>query len=131
FQNGTFSFLPRFSTSIDDTNPPIYTVEVENEYTSGPYTYTWYLDGNIVEEFENQNQIEQEFSGNEVFHYTVVVGDGEYYSVVNFTIERLYIEFAIDENTDSVTASIKGAALAFIHLEDYTYQWYQLDASGV
>ena len=131
YKNGTFSFIKRFATSLDDTNLPIYKVIVDNEYSSGPYTYEWYLEGNLVEELENQNQVEQELPDNEILHYTVLVGDGEYYSILNFTIERLYIEFNINENNNSVTASIRGAALQFINIEDYEFQWYALDAAGL
>lgn len=133
YENNTFSLIPRFTTSINDTNKPTYVVEIENEYSSGPYTYEWYLEDNIVEELRNQNQVVQEKSWDTEYNYTVLVGDGQYYSILHFTVTRytLYIEFDINEQNDSVTARLEGEALPFINLDDYTYQWYTLDIAGL
>lgn len=133
FENGTFSFVKRFETTLNDTNKPIYKVEVNNEYSSGPYTYTWYLNGNLVPELQDKDQVEQERTWDTEYNYTVLVGDGTYFSILNFTVERfsLEIEFDIDEANNRVTARLVGEALEFINLEDYEYQWYKLDIAGM
>ena len=133
YENGTYSFIQRFNVSLDDSNKPIYRIEVDNPYSSGPYSYTWYLDDKIVEELNNQSEVEQEKSWETDYNYKVLINDGEYYSLFEFIVERytLYLEFDINEVNDSVTASIEGEAVPFIDLNDYTYQWYTLDIAGL
>ena len=133
FENGTFSFIPRFTTYLNDSNKPTYKIEVENQYSGGPYTYTWYLDDKIVSELENKNQVVKEQDWETDYNYTVIIGDGKYYSILKFTVKRysLYIEFDINEQSNKVTAKLAGEALPFINLEDYTYQWYSLDIAGL
>lgn len=130
YENGTFYLIPRFITSLNDSKMPIYSVDIDNQYSNGPYTYKWYLEGEIVDELENQNQVYQEFSWERDFNYTVLINDGEYYALLDFTISRLYIDFEINELNDSVTATVKGSALEFIDATKYTYQWYITDISG-
>lgn len=133
YENGTYSFIQRFYTSLDDTNKPTYIVNVENEYNNGPYTYEWYLNGNLVESLNNQNQVIQEKTWDTDFNYTILVGDGQYYSILHFTIYKytLYLEFNINEQNNTVTANLAGEALPYINLDNYTYQWYILDVAGL
>ena len=133
YSNNTYSFADRFTVSLNDSNKPIYKIEVDNEYSAGPYLYTWYLDGEIVEELKDKTEIKQEKSWDRDYNYTVVVYDGEYFSVLDFTIEKLslFIEFDINESNDTVTARLAGEALPYIDLNDYTYQWFTLDIAGL
>lgn len=133
YENGTFSFNTRFNLTLDKSNKPTYVVNIENIYSQGPYTFEWYLEGNLVTELQNKNQVTQENSWERDYNYTVLVGDGTYYSVLNFTVKRysLYLEFDINESNNSVTARLAGEALEFINPNDYTYQWYTLDIAGL
>lgn len=133
YENGTFSFNTRFNLSLDKTNKPTYIVNVEDSYSQGPFTYEWYLEENLVNELQNKNQVTQENSWERDYNYTVLVGDGSYYSVLDFTVKRysLYLEFDINEANNSVTARLAGEALEFINPNDYTYQWYTLDIAGL
>ena len=133
FENNTFSFITRFNTNLDSSGKPTYIINVENSYSQGPYTYEWYLEGNVVNELRDKNKVTQENSWERDYNYCVLVGDGNYYSVINFTIKRysLYLEFDVNESNDSVTARLAGEALEFINPADYTYQWYRVDIAGV
>ena len=133
FENGTFSFIKRFDVSVDSTNKPTYTINVDDTYSTGPYTYEWYLEGVLQENLRNQNQIIQESSFDRAYNFNILIGDGEYYAYVYFTIPRLslYFEFDIDEENNSVTARLAGEALEFVDLNDYEYQWYTLDLAGI
>ena len=133
YSNGTYTFIKRFETSVDDSNKPTYVINIDNAYSSGPYTYEWYLDGQEVTELENQNQITQDPIWDYDYDYYILISDGEYYSIENIFIERLSLEivFDIDYQNDRVTASLAGTALPYINLDDYTYQWYTIDIAGL
>ena len=133
YENNTFTFEPRFSAEVDETNEPTYIVNVENSYSNGPYTYEWYLNGNKVDELTDKNQVTQEKSWAEDYKYTVLIGDGTYYVVLEFIVEKysLYIDFNINNTNKMVTASLAGDALPYINLDDYTYQWYIVDIAGL
>ena len=132
YSNGTFSLRSRFEASVDSSAKPTYRLIVNNGYTSGPYTYTWYLDGNIIPEWQNQTQITKDQSWDKDYIYDVVIYDGSYYYVAKITIEKLslYIEFTSNRNNSTVTGTLAGEALPYINLNDYTYQWYKLDITG-
>ena len=132
YSNGTFSLRSRFEASVDSSAKPTYRVIVNNSYTSGPFTYTWYLDGNILPELQNQTQITKEQSFDKEYLYDVVIYDGSYYYVAQVTIERLslYLEFTSNRNNNTVTGTLAGDALPYINLNDYTYQWYKIDITG-
>ena len=132
YSNGTFSLRSRFEASVDSSAKPTYRVIVNNSYTSGPFTYTWYLDGNILPELQNQTQITKEQSFDKDYLYDVVIYDGSYYYVAQVTIERLslYLEFTSNRNKNTVTGTLAGDALPYINLNDYTYQWYKIDITG-
>ena len=133
FSNGTYTFNKRFSTSVDDSNEPTYVILINNSYTSGPYTYTWYLDGEIQEDLTNQNQITQEKTWDRSYEYVILISDGTYSAVERIYIPQytLYIEFDINYQNNRAYGYLAGEALPFINLEDYTYQWYKVDVSGL
>ena len=132
YSNGSFSLRPRFEATVDSSAEPTYRVIVNNSYSSGPYTYTWYLDGNIVTELQNQTQVTQEQAFDREYLYDVLIFDGEYYYVVQLKVEKLslYIEFTEDIANGTITGNLAGNALPYIDLDDYTYQWYVLDITG-
>lgn len=132
YEDGTFKLNPRFDILIDDSNKPVYSVSVENNYSSGPYSYTWYFEGNVVDELQDKTQVTHEQDLYNDIIYTVVVSDGKYCSVSNVVIEKysLYIEFTGNNSAKTVTANFAGDAVPYIDLDDYTYQWYKLDITG-
>ena len=132
YEDGTFKLNPRFDLSVDDSNKPVYRVEVENDYSSGPYLYTWYFEGNIVDNLQDKTEVTHEQDLYQDFIYTVVVSDGTYYSVADVVIEKysLYIEFSENTANKSLTARLAGDAVPYLDLDDYTYQWYSLDITG-
>ncbi len=132
YSGGEFNLRPRFEAYVDSSAQPTYKVIVNNSYTSGPYTYTWYLDGNIITNLQNQTQVTQEQVFDRDFLYDVVIFDGKYYYVAQIKIERLslYIEFTEDIANGTITGNLAGNALPYINLNDYTYRWYILDVTG-
>lgn len=106
YSNGTFSFIKRFSTSIDDSNAPTYKVITYNQYSSN-LTYKWYIN-DVIDESLTGDSITKEMSWESEYNIEALVYDGKYYSVAAFTIPRLTIEieFDIDNNNDKVTARL-------------------------
>ena len=106
YTNGTFSFIKRFNTSIDDSNAPTYKVITDNQYSSN-LTYKWYIN-DVIDESLTGDSITKEMSWESEYNIEVLVYDGKYYSVAAFTIPRLTIEieFDIDNNNDKVTARL-------------------------
>lgn len=132
YSGGEFNLRPRFEASVDSSTQPTYKVIVNNSYTSGPYTYTWYLDGDVITNLQNQTQITQEQAFDREYLYDVVIFDGKYYYVAQIKIEKLslYIEFTEDIANGTITGNLAGNAVPYINLDDYTYQWYILDVTG-
>ena len=132
YEDGTFKLNPRFDISINDSRKPVYSIKVENDYSSGPYSYTWYFEGNIVDELKDKTQVTHEQDLYQDYIYTVVVSDGKYYSIANVVIEKysLYIDFTVNNSKKTVTARLAGDAIPYLDLDDYTYQWYSLDVTG-
>ena len=132
YEDGTFKLNPRFNISINDSKKPVYSIKVENDYSSGPYSYTWYFEGNIVEELKDKTQVSHEQDLYQDYIYTVVVSDGKYYSIANVVIEKysLYIDFTVNNSKKTVTAKLAGDAVPHLDLDDYTYQWYEIDITG-
>lgn len=106
YTNGTFSFIKRFNTSIDDSNAPTYKVITDNQYSSN-LTYKWYIN-DVIDESLTGDSITKEMSWESEYNIEVLVYDGKYYSVAAFAIPRLTIEieFDIDNNNDKVTARL-------------------------
>lgn len=133
YEDGEFKLNPRFELILDESGAPVkYRVDVKNDYSSGPYTYTWYFEGEIVEELQDKTEVSHEQDLFQDFVYTVVAYDGTYYSVMDVVIERysLYLEFTENTSNKTLTSKLAGDALPYIDLDDYTYQWYSLDITG-
>lgn len=132
YEDGTFKLNPRFDISINNSRKPVYSIKVENDYSSGPYSYTWYFEGNIVEELQDKTQVTHDQDLYQDYIYTVVVSDGKYYSIANVVIEKysLYIDFTVNNSKKTVTAKLAGDAVPHLDLDDYTYQWYEIDITG-
>lgn len=128
YSNSTFNFIPRFNMQIQE-NKPTYTVSVENNYSTGQHSYTWYVDGEQDNTLNNQTSIIKEQDMDNTYKIEVLAHDGLYYSMLSFEIEpySLYIEFDINEGNRTVNVSLEGDALPYVDLDDYTYQWYTVD----
>lgn len=133
YANGTYSLIPRLEASIDNSNAPTYKVNIVNNYNQSPtYTYKWYIN-NELDTSNTSNSITQEPSLTNEYNFEVIISDGTYYGIAKFTIPALdlHIEFDINKNNNSVVARLAGEALPYINLQDYTYQWYKEDITGI
>ena len=131
YENGTFTFKERLTSSVNENPENTYNLEITDPWQIGNYETTWYKNGEEDTSIDGLSYTWQE-NYEEDENWVVVVFDGEYYTAVRFTIERLGVEivFDINENNDSVTASLEGPGLKYTTVDDFTFQWYELDIAG-
>ena len=133
YENGNLTLIPRHTAPITETNANEFTANISDPYNTGTYTYTWYNEG--VQDTTNTSNIYNctpSYTNDQ--NITLITYDGQYYAIIEFIVEKLYIkiEFDIDSpTTGTVTARLVGNALPFINIdEDYTFTWYKEDVSG-
>ena len=131
YENGTFTFKERLTSSVNENPENTYNLEITDPWQIGNYETTWYKNGEEDTSIDGLSYTWQE-NYEEDENWVVVVFDGEYYTAVRFTIERLGVDivFDINENNDSVTASLEGPGLKYTSVNDFTFQWYKEDIAG-
>ena len=130
YENGTFSFRERLTSSVNENPEYTYTLEITDPWQIGNYETHYYKNG-TEEPWENSSYTWTE-NYEEDENWVIVTSDGEYYTVTKFTIESLGVDivFNINENNDSVVASLEGPGLKYTTVDDFTFQWYITDISG-
>ena len=127
YSNGTFKLVERLTTTIEEDPAGTYNVEVLDNYNINNYTSVWYVDGvnTITADTYSTSALY-----NDDIEIEVVTDDTYYYTVSKFTIPKLAVQirFNIDTINHSVAATVTGEG---VNPEDYTYQWYQTDLSGL
>ena len=134
YQNNSFSFKSRLTTSIEETETSDgsdFTVIVSDLYQIGTYTYNWYKD-DVQDTSIQGNSYHWILNYENDENLMVITSDGTYYTVSKFIIEKVSVNivFNINENNDSVTAVLEGRGLRFTSVSDYTFQWYKEDIVG-
>jgi len=132
YSNGTFSLVERLTTTITEEPASTYNVVVGDNYdTSGTvnYNYAWYVDGTIDSGVTIPEYVMTPLQLDDI-NIEVVTDDGYYYTVSKFIIPKLEVQirFNIDTMNHSVIATITGEN---VDSNDYTYQWYKTDISGL
>lgn len=132
YTNSDLALIPRITATATETADNVCTIDINDPYNTGEYTYTWYVNGELDETLTGETGPTLESSFETEYDIKVVVYDGTYYAVETYYIPRLTIdiEFNINNSNNSVTAALTGTALQYASLEDYTYQWYMLDIAG-
>lgn len=132
YSNNELGLIPRITATATETTDNVCTIDIDDPYNTGSYTYTWYVNGEKNETLTGATGPTLEPSFETEYDIKVVVYDGTYYAVATYYIPRLTIdiEFDVNNTNQSVTATLTGTALQYVDLEDYTYQWYMLDIAG-
>ena len=130
YENGTFSFKERLTSSVNENPEYTYNLEITDPWQIGNYETHYYKNG-TEEPWEDFSYTWKE-NYEEDENWVIVTFDGEYYTVTKFTIECLGVDivFDINENNDSVTASLEGPGLKYTTVDDFTFQWYRKDIAG-
>ena len=132
YESGELALIPRITATAVETAENVYSIEIDDPYNTGTYTYTWYINGQRDDTITGTTSPTLTPNFDTGYDVDVLVYDGTYYAIASYYIPKLYIdiEFDINESNDSVVASLVGTALPYVNLEDYTYQWYKLDIIG-
>ena len=133
YENGDLNLIPRLKVSAIESGPNTFTANVDDSYNIGTYTYKWYNNG-TADTTNTTDTYSCAPSYTDDQDIILMASDGQYFALVEFIVEKLYIniEFDIDTpTTGSVTARLVGTALPYIDPdEDYTYTWYKEDVIG-
>lgn len=132
YENGDLSLIPRLSATAIEIEESIYKIRVDDPYNIGNYTYTWYVNGEIDSSITGDTSPKQVGTFDAGYEVRVLVYDGTYYTVVEYSVPKLYIdiEFNVNKSSASATAYLVGTALPYVNMEDYTFQWYKIDVIG-
>ena len=134
--NGIYHFNERLTSSISETDNYYYNVQLTDLYNTNNYTYTWYKDGVEDKDFTNNTYSYDSANLNNLLHNRTIdciVYDGIYYSMSKYTISRLSLDLVIDVNKTNKTANayFVGDAAPYLNLNDYTFEWYREDITGL
>lgn len=119
-------------TSVTVANKTTSTYDIDAKNTKTPLTYKWYVNGTL--QTETSNALTKTSSWEEAYEIDSIIKDNNgFYYLQSFEIPKLELKitFNIDEAKAKTTAELTGTAKDLINLEDYTYQWYKLDVSGI
>lgn len=133
YENGDLDLMPKLTVSATETAVNNFKANVSDPYNVGTYTYKWYNNGTAdTTNTTDTYNCAPSFTVDQ--NIVLMASDGQYYALVEFVVEKLYIniEFDIDTpTTGTVTAKLVGTALPYIDPEeDYTYTWYKEDIFG-
>lgn len=108
FKNNELSLIPRISVTATETEENVYSIEIDDKYNTGTYTYTWYINGQKDDSITGSTGPTLPANFDTGYDVQVVVYDGTYYGIASYYIPKLYvdIEFTINQNNDSVTAKL-------------------------
>ena len=126
------NLIPRLSATVEENEEYNYEIILTDSYQKTPYKYSWYIN-DVLDNSINATTATIVPTFDYDIHVKVLIEDADgYYSIVSFTIPKLYIKIAfnINTNNDTVTASLEGTALSYINVLDYTFKWYKEDISG-
>lgn len=131
YENDTFTFKERLTTTVKENVKFTYDVEVNDPYEIGTYTVRWYKNGELDTSIQGLSYAYQPNYENDE-DIIVVTHDGEYYTVTKFIIKKVSVNiaFTIDQTNNTVVARLEGDGLYFTSEEDYTFQWYKEDIAG-
>ena len=131
YQNGEFSFKERLTTKKVENPKNTFNIEITDPYEIGEYILRWYKNGTEDTTIQGVSYTVPQMR-EEDENILVLTYDGEYYAVTKFIIPKtgVYINFHIDQNNNSVMASIDIVGLEDVYESDYEYQWYICDISG-
>lgn len=119
-------------TSVTVANKTTSTYDIDAKNTKTPLTYKWYVNRTL--QTETSNVLTKTSSWEEAYEIDSIIKDNNgFYYLQSFEIPKLELKitFNIDEAKAKTTAELTGTAKDLINLEDYTYQWYKLDVSGI
>ena len=108
YKNNELSLIPRISVTATETEENVYSIEIDDKYNTGTYTYTWYINGQKDDSITGSTGPTLPANFDTGYDVQVVVYDGTYYGIASYYIPKLYvdIEFTINKNNDSVTAKL-------------------------
>ena len=131
YENNTFSFKERLTTTVKEPVKFTYQVQITDPYDIGTYTMRWYKDGTQDTSIQGDTYTWTPNYDNDE-DILVVTHDGQYYTVAKFTIKKVAVDivFNVNQNTNTVVASLEGDGMYFTSIDDYTFQWYQEDIVG-
>ena len=134
YENNKYSFKQRLSATINEVDTLSYEATITDPYEINNYTYTWYKNDELQENFIDTNFSMERIIDN-LFNdhkLTVLVYDGTYYAMDVVIAKSLSLYFNIEKNkqTNTITATLAGEALPYIDINDYTFNWYRNDITG-
>ncbi len=139
YTNNKFSLKRRITAGILDNGDLTYTATVEDPYQQTPYTYNWYIDGELDTQRTTETQRIENESFSDMLPVKIIISDNSgYYGVAKFAVPKLYIKLDLEvDYTDASnfkingTLSGTGTLSSIFNINDYTFEWYHIDLAGI
>lgn len=125
----TYYFIPELTATVEKDSPR-YIINVNDLASTGNYTYTWYIDGEIDSSITG-NIATINSSWTEGHEVLVLISSGRSYVVLEFDVPKweIHVSFEMNNQTNVLTAGLEGTGTVDpnFNLNDYTYKWYAVD----
>lgn len=124
----SYYFVPELSVTVEKDSPR-YILHVHDSASTGNYTYTWFIDGTLDSSITGNIAVINS-TWTEGHDVSVLVSNGQSYTMINFEIPllELHVSFEHNQQTGILTGNIDGTGLVDpnFNLNDYTYKWYKI-----
>ena len=139
YSDSQFSLKRRITAGVLDNGDLTYTATVEDPYHKLPYTYNWYINGNLDAERTTETQRIENNSFQDMIPVKIIISDNSgYYGVAKFAVPKLYIKLDLEvDYTDASNLKINGTLSgtgtlsSLFNINDYTFEWYHIDLAGI
>jgi hypothetical protein len=130
YTNGDFAMNSRLTGSIDENPTGTYNLTINDNYNTGTYTSTWYVNGTETTATNNSLVVTPSLTEDKVVK--IITYDGTYYGVTKITIPKLelHFNFTYDATNHTLTATYAGTGLAYFDTSTFNTTWTYDDISG-
>lgn len=128
YANGTFNLVKGMDLTITEASNNLYTFTVTpTSSTPNPtYTYRWFVN-NTENTSNTTNTATFDISFVESRKVQVLVSDGTFVSMAEFTLERLTLGLTITESNGTLTGTFTGTGASLADWDAFDKNWTEID----
>jgi len=128
YSNGTYNLQQGLDLTVTENSSDLYTFTITPQSTiqNATYSYKWYINDNLDNSITtNSYSFKPSFSTSRKIQ--VLVSDGTYVSLAQFTLEKLTLGLNIYENNGTLVSQLTGTGVSLVSFDDYDINWYEID----
>lgn len=128
YSNGTYDLNSGIELIVTETQDELYKfiISAESSLSEPQFQYSWYINGKLDNENTSNFAIfEPSFIASRKIQ--VLVTDGKYVSIAQFTLEGLTLGLIINENNGVLVPEFTGTGKDIAKFDKYDINWYEID----